>query len=303
MIATSLALTLLAATGGAPASTDGLFPPATTMIPITAKSDENEGTSLLQLTNLYAESTGQRASYSIDTRTLLANHRVPVDGDMLLEVDEIQGMYETLMHASDYVICPGGTPSAPLFTVRSINGNHRGNLRSQAIFIDPETAREVGTRHPAVLFMTVVQVPHSDARQLSNSTRTLITDANLQQLLPGGSGNSLVIVGLGGSLASMIDTVEAIDRMAAEEFQSDQDALEIVQLTQRDAQGLADLINSAGPMKSAARPVPGPQPQNGQARLSVVADTHTNSLLLRGPKEQLAQMRAVIARLDVPGRK
>lgn len=302
MIATSLALTLLAATPQEPAVADDLFPAATTMIPITAKSDQTEGTSLLQLTNLYAESTGQRASYSPEARTELASRRVPVDGDMLLELQEIQGMYETLMHAADFVICPGGTPSAPVFTVEATNGHRRGSLRSQAVFLDPATAREVAARHPAVLFTTVVQVDHCDVRQLSNSTRTLITDANLQQLLPAGNANSLVVVGLGGALTTMIDTIRAIDRLAGADARSEQDAMEIIAVTHRDAQGLADLINAGSASARGAHPAQGPQGQGPRPRVSVVADSHTGSLLVRGSSAQIARMRELVARLDVPAR-
>ena len=67
-----------------------------------------------------------------------------------------------------------------------------------------------------MIFRMAVHLPNTDVRQLSNSMRTLITDTNVQQMMPAGSSNSLVLIGTGQFLADTVSMFLAIDAAAGQ---------------------------------------------------------------------------------------
>ena len=149
------------------------------------------------------------------------------------------------------------------------------------------------------MFSTVIKVLHSDARQLSNSARTLITDSNTQQMLPAGTASSMILVGIGDAMVTMIETLKMVDSLVAEESRRSLETLDIIAVTQRDAEALAALINSTNVQRAAPQ-----QPhQRSSGHAIIVADPHTNSLLVKGTAAELDRMRDLVARLDAPTKK
>lgn len=93
-----------------------------------------------------------------------------------------------------------------------------GSARPDAVSIEPEQIGECRV-HPALLFMTVVHLPHTDVRTLGNSMRGITSDpASPQGLLPVGNTNSVIVQGTGQHVADLVAMLQAIDGNSARDI-------------------------------------------------------------------------------------
>ena len=69
-------------------------------------------------------------------------------------------------------------------------------------------------RHPAVLITTMIELPSTDVRTISNSMRGLLSDTITQQIIPVGNTNSLVLGGSGASIANLVTVLRECDEGA-----------------------------------------------------------------------------------------
>jgi len=171
----------------------------------------------------------------------------------------------------------------------------------------PAEELEAWSDRSAVLITTVLNMPNTDVRTLSNSMRTMLTDANTQQIIPVGNSNSLILTGFGSdvvALARMLEIVDdasaadttlvpafvllPIEFAAAEEIAST--IAELLEASQRALQGRAQVQQAQG--------VSG-QLQGGATEAKIMVDPRTNSLLVLSSAEQLARVEQVVAQLDV----
>jgi hypothetical protein len=143
-------------------------------------------------------------------------------------------------------------------------------------------------------------------RQISNSMRTMITDANTMQMLPAGNSTSMVLTGFGPYLAGMVEHLRLIDACSVLPKHSQPTIThEVIALQYAVAADTAALVERAltsareqrsgisAPVSQAGNaPMPRPAP-------SVIADVRLNALLVTCPADELAEARRIIALLDV----
>ena len=63
--------------------------------------------------------------------------------------------------------------------------------------------------------ITVLNLPNTDVRTLSNSLRTMLTDANTQQIIPLGNSNSVLLSGFGSNVAALAKMLQFVDEASA----------------------------------------------------------------------------------------
>ncbi len=280
-------------------ATDGLFAPATEALAL-AWPEESEGVTVLDVIRAYGLATGQRLAINQETRQYLGQTPAPLDRATSVPATEVQGFVEALLRSSNCVLTIDRSAEPRLIGVHSLQTQGRNGLRARAMSID--SARiDVLRRHPAVLFSTVVDLPNVDVRQLSNSLRTMITDANTSQMLPAGSTNSMIIIGYGSNVADMVEQLQAID--AASENSKVTISHELVRLKNARALDIASLVEAALTTSRELR-TPRSSGQQGPinqraVQVSVLADSRLNGLLVTCRSEDLDEARAVIAQLDV----
>lgn len=253
--------------------------------------DAGEAMTMLDLCAAYAQVTQQRLTFDEDTGSLLRSRRVQLDRSLDVEPEELQQVFETVMMASAFAVIPVLSEPTPVFRVESLQGPGRSNLRASAIPIAPEDAA-ILEKHPAVLFTTTLHLPNLDVRQLSNTMRTMITDANTQQLLPAGNSNSLVMVGFGSQLAGLRSTLLTINAAAGANIEDRRSVVEVFKLEHADAEDLAKILMAVfGP------PLSTDPPRTGSTLC--LADERSNSIVARATKAELARIKNLIAQLDI----
>ena len=142
---------------------------------------------------------------------------------------------------------------------------------------------------PATLITTVVTLPNTDVRQVSNSMRTMITDANTQQMLPAGNSSSMVLVGFGDTIRDLVDTLLTVDARSAAEGAAANRLNEVIRLENSRATELAGLLQRALGLSLE-------QPQASDPK--ILSDERSNSLIVSATAERLASIKALIAALD-----
>jgi hypothetical protein len=134
--------------------------------------------------------------------------------ELRAEPANAQVVFESILAANDFALTWLVQGPEPILEVTSLQTGRRNTIRASSIFVPAEAVDEMA-RHPALLVTTILHLPNTDVRQLSNSMRTTITDANTQQMLPAGNTNSLVLTGMGDQVASLVRMLRIVDEHSA----------------------------------------------------------------------------------------
>jgi type II secretory pathway component GspD/PulD (secretin) len=172
-----------------------------------------EQASLLTLLEDFGRVTGENLVADRDTRQALQQSRAGLLHDLEVPPERVWEITEQILVQSDFVLAPLSRTEPRMMSVRSLNTSNRANLRNDALFVPAGELAEFA-RHPAILVTTIVDLPNTDVRNLSNSIRTMFTDANTQQIVPVGSSNSLIITGFASSVVSIVRMLEIVDQAA-----------------------------------------------------------------------------------------
>ena len=81
----------------------------------------------------------------------------------------------------------------------------------------PVEAIAAMSEHPALLVSTLVTLRHTSARDLSKSARELSMEPNVQQMVPMGRSNSLMLIGRGADVATLAGTLLELDELERQE--------------------------------------------------------------------------------------
>jgi hypothetical protein len=195
-----------------PAVTSGadLFPQPTTAISIAVGPGEDM--KLEKLLDEFSKSTGLTLLIGPETRAVLQRSTTGLNRSVDIPASEVYPVVETILISNELVLLPMHDREPRIASVASLREG-RGVLRNAAVFV---LAKDITAyaRHPAVLVSTVVDLPHTDVRTLSNSMRTMFTDANTQQIIPVGNSNSLILTGFGTNIASIVRMLQEVDEVA-----------------------------------------------------------------------------------------
>ncbi len=276
----------LAKKGAATQLLDELFNPPTGPMTLVAGDSENPLT-YGDLVEQYGELTGQYFVVRDDAKSMLRGS-LNLDRTMTVPADEVQSVFEQLLKHGDFVLLPLTTAGTRILQVTSLATAARNNLRAHAIFLGPDELH-LAAQHPALLFTATVALPHLDVRQVSNSLRTMITDANTQQMLPAGNSNSMIIVGFGDQVAGLTDTLRAMDAAAAIDKDGTRSAM-VVRVEHANAAEISELLEGACAKPASAAGPAGP---------TFAAHELSNSIMVSARADQIEGIKKLIVALDV----
>ncbi len=141
------------------------------------------------------------------------------------------------------------------------------------------------------LVTTVYVLKYESAAQLVNVLRPLITPNNAIAAVP--TGNALVITDYAENLRRIDKIIASLDVPTVGEPV-------LVQVRYASALDIVQLMNRL--LADSAAVAPGAAP-DAQQRVTLVADTRSNSILIRGDNSsRVARARSLIEQLDTPGR-
>ncbi len=265
---------------------DSLLAKATGPMTLTVGDAENPLT-YESMVKQYAELTGQHIVMSDDSSSML-RHQLHLDRTLTVPAVEVQTTFEHLLRKGDFVLTPLKQEGARLIEIASLSTSARNNIRSAAIYLEPHEMH-LANLHPAMMFTTVLTLPNVDVRQVSNSMRTMITDANTQQMVPAGNSNSMVLLGIGQNLVSLVNALETIEAASALGSEKYVTQMELIRLENGVSTDMVSLLNAAYDVDPEK-----PSPRG----LKFLPHARTNSILQTAPAGRIAGVMKLIAALD-----
>lgn len=194
-----------------------MFPQPTAGISIAAGPGEDM--KLEKLLDEFSKVTGVALLSTPETKSVLAKSTTGLNRGIDIPAGEVYSVVETILIRNELALVPVHDRDPRIASVVALNLNQNGSqvLRASAIFVP---ARDIAAfaRHPAVLVTTFLDLPHVDVRTISNSLRTMFTDANTQQIIPVGNSNALIVTGFGGTVAGIVRLLQEVDENAKREM-------------------------------------------------------------------------------------
>jgi len=199
-------------------STTDLFPAPTAGLQVAI----GEGTDmkLPKLLEEFSKVTGVALLMDAETRVDVAKCSTGLNRSLDVPAAEVYPVVETILLHNGFGLVPVHDRDPRIASVVSTSGN-LGGLRGSAVFVSARDL-EVYSRHPAVFVTTIVDMPHTDVRTLSNSMRTMFTDANTQQVIPVGNTNTLILTGFAGNLANVVRMLQVAEESSARAVAEDE---------------------------------------------------------------------------------
>lgn len=267
-------------------------------------SGDDEGMTLAKLVRACQQVTGITFTVTDETNTYLESAKVRLIGTKTVPKDEFYNFFQILMVIHDFVCTEVGADPISVIEITSLNTGSRSTIRGDSVFVEPEDLAQYKDQ-PATLITTVVNLPNTDVRQLSNSMRTMITDANTQQMLPAGSTNSMVLVGFGSNVVALANMLLIVDE--ASRVDPVTPVFDVINLEYAAAEELASVVEelldaSSRVVQQGQRNTPQgatAQLNQGSAEAKIMVGPNTNSLLVMAMPDVMPSIKELVARLDV----
>lgn len=173
---------------------------------------KERGPSLLEVVAQFERSTGQHLVVSAETRTALEKTSAGISGKLDVPATEVYSVVEHLLVQGNFVLHVLRTKEPRMLAIENLSTNARTAVRNNALWVEPEQLATFAD-HPAILITTRLDLESIDVRTLSNSMRTMLTDANTQQIVPLGNSNTLVLTGFGSNVAALARMLTAINEV------------------------------------------------------------------------------------------
>lgn len=266
--------------------------------------DGSKGMNLARFVKACEQVTGIVFTYNDETKNFLEQTPIQLIGTKVVPKEEFYNFFQILMVINDFVCTQVGPDSISVIEIVSLNTGQRANIRDQAIYVEEQDLYKYANQ-PATLITTVVDLPNTDVRQLANSMRTLITDANTQQMLPAGATNSIVLTGFGSNTVALARMLKIVDE--ASKVEPVVPIFDILPLEFAAADEIAgtieELLDASQRAAQAGAQNQGPQGvtgslRRGQTETKIMVDPRTNSLIVMAMPADMPAIRELVARLD-----
>jgi general secretion pathway protein D len=274
------------------------------------ESGDSDSLNLEQFVKICQETTGLNFTYSEETKGLLTKAKLRMFGQKRIPKTDFYSFFQIMMIINDFVCSKIGPDHLSVIVISGLQqgAGQRGNtLRSEAVYVFSDDIDRYADQ-PATLVTTVIDLPNTDVRTLSNSMRTMFTDANTQQIIPVGNSNSLIITGFGSNVASIVKMLRFVDK-AASTAGAVVPEFEVIPLEFASPDDLAETLGDLLDASKRATQVRGQaqQQQTGvtgalntnQGEAKILTDARTGSLLVMAMPEDMPRIKELVARLDV----
>jgi len=277
---------------------DRLFPmPSADMV--VAVGEQGDSWSVWDMAMDYGRLTNQHFIIDDETKNYLQANRTGLGRSLVVPKGEVQAVLEHVLQQNDFVMLVLRQEEPRLLGIVSLQTGSRNNIRAHSMFVPGD---ELGkwTNHKSILITTVVHLPHTDVRQLSNSMRTMITDANTQQMLPAGNTNSMVLTGFASNVAALARMLKIVDEAAATEIEEPTfERMPLRHAQAAVAAGMVQELINASSLRVDPQRGGGPMAPLGHVAARVVADERTNALLVLAMPTDMVRIQRLVELVDV----
>jgi hypothetical protein len=190
---------------------DDLFAPVSRDLVIEL-GDGGVPPNLLTIARQYERLTGQIFLVGQEVEAMLANTPSGLGTGVNVPAGEAQAFLEHLFAFNSFYLVPLRGSSPRLIEVFSLKVQDRNRIQQRLCHVAPDEAESFSARHPAVPIVTVYTMKNTDVRQLCNSMRTMLPDADLSFMLPAGATNSMVIGGLSSAVVQQLSVLRIVEQ-------------------------------------------------------------------------------------------
>lgn len=268
--------------------------------------DGGQGMSLGQFVQACQQVTGLTFHVKEDAASRLSSTFVRLMGTKRIPKEQFYSFFQILMVMNDFVCTEIGPAGISVIQIDSLTGGGQSSapkIRANAAYVDPDRLVDYADQ-PATLITTVINLPNTDVRSLSNTMRQLIADPNTQQMIPAGSSNSFVLTGFGTQVAALARMLSIIDEASAVEVV--EPVFELLRLEYAAADEVASLVEELLEFSTQATNRGAQQPQgvssalrSGQSNVKILVDSRQSSLLVLALPDDMPRIKDLVAQLDV----
>ncbi|MCP5024382.1 MAG: hypothetical protein GY930_21760 [bacterium] len=268
--------------------------------------DGGQGMDLGQFVQACQQVTGLTFHVKEDAASRLSSTFVRLMGTKRIPKRQFYSFFQILMVMNDFVCTEIGPAGISVIQIDSLTGGGNSSgpkIRANAAYVDPDRLIDYADQ-PATLITTVINLPNTDVRSLSNTMRQLIADPNTQQMIPAGSSNSFVLTGFGTQVAALARMLTIIDEASAVEVV--EPVFELLRLEYAAADEVASLVEELLEFSTQATNRGGPAPngvsgtlRTGQSSVKILVDSRQSSLLVLALPEDMPRIKDLVAQLDV----
>jgi len=222
--------------------------------------------------------------------------RVTIVSPTKITIDQAYAVFESVLQVKGFTVIEGPGGARKIIPIR------------EAKETNIETVREGAATPDSDRFITrLIPLHYIDAQAISDTLKPLVSkDASLVAYPP---TNTVILTDSATNIARILDLISAID------VETYKEELAVIKVRHADAATMADQLSqifgaevadaAAGLPAARARPRR-PQPaatgveMTPAERVRILTDARTNSLLILSARQRLADIRNVVAKLDVP---
>jgi general secretion pathway protein D len=275
-----------------------------------AEKEGEDGMSLYQFIKACEQATGLQFVVLPDSTQALDQEKVRMIGTKRIPKRDFYSFFQIIMFIHNYACVEVGGDATSVIVIqsRSPQGARAGqnNITQKTEYVLPEELEQFADQ-PATLITTVITLPNTDVRNLSNSLRSLITDTQSLNMVPAGNSNSLILQGYGSYIVQLARLLFLIDEESVV-APPDMPQFDYVPLEFASADDVADMVEqlleaSREALRQARqnRTVEGqvqPQVPGNEADAKIIVDRRTNSLGIMALPDDMPRIKELIARLD-----
>lgn len=173
-----------------------------------------EEMSLEKLLDEFSRVTGQNLLITQNTCQALKASPTGLNRSVDVPASEVYSFVENILAHNQHVLQVLSGHEPRLLAVHNLAARNGSRPLSDLAQYVPVKDIGLYARHPAVLITTMVELPSTDVRTLSNSLRGMLTDQVTQQIIPVGNTNALVIGGSGAAVANLVTVLRECDEGA-----------------------------------------------------------------------------------------
>jgi general secretion pathway protein D len=275
---------------------------------------QDDEMNLEQFIKICYESTGRNFTYSNETRTELANRKVRLFGTKRIPKSDFYAFFQIMMFINDFGCIEVGPPHLAVIVVQNLSGaggrgNQASGMMQKPIYVQPEDL-PLYEDQPAVLIRTLLHLPNTDVRQLSNNLQRLTTTGNpVESAIQAGQTNAIILTGFGSNIAAMAKLLVLVDQ-ASRVDEGIEPVFDVLPMEFAAAEDVAEVIeellearNKAFERNRAPQQVTPEGVTGGSTRNTgtskILIDKRTNSLLVMAMPDDMPRIKDLVARLDV----
>ncbi len=267
-------------------------------------SETEEGLSLERFVKLCQQSTGINFTYNNDTASSLRAQKVRMYGPKVIPKNEFYSFFQIIMIINKYVCTRIGPEHLAVVVINNLDqGQTRNTIRQDALYVEPEEL-VVYANQPATIIQTVIHLPNTDTRTMSNQLRSMGVDQSTMGIIPV-STNHVILQGFGNQIASLSKMLTLIDEYSAPDDPIHPE-IEVLPLEYSSAEEIAETLEELlEASRRAAQTVGRQQAQGATAPLQqqtaetkVMVNPSSNSLLIVAMPDEMPRIKELVARLD-----